>query len=124
VVEATVDPSTNVRTPTAPIAAASSIEPTAALEVVRAGLRQTVESGSARSLNTLPIAVAGKTGTAQFGPRVDDVQATHAWFTGYAPVDDPRLAIVVLVEGGGEGTVTAVPVAKTIFQWLADHVDR
>jgi penicillin-binding protein 2 len=83
------------------------------LEIVRSGMRDTVTVGSARSLNTLPVEVAGKTGTAQWSAK----KATHAWFIGFAPYDHPQLVITVLVEEGGEGSSMAVPIAKDILNW-------
>lgn len=83
------------------------------IETVRAGMRQNVESGSGRKLNDLPIAAAGKTGTAQFG--IED--KTHSWYVCFAPYDNPQIALVVLIEGGGEGNETAVPVAREILQY-------
>ena len=83
------------------------------LEIVRQGLRMAVTTGSARLLSYLPFKVAGKTGTAQGG--ID--RPNHAWFTGFAPYADPSIAITVLVEEGGEGSSTAVPIAKEIFGW-------
>jgi penicillin-binding protein 2 len=83
------------------------------LNIVREGMRQTVTEGSARSLNQLPVAVAGKTGTAQFGSN----EKTHAWFISFAPYDNPEIAMIVLVEGGGEGSSTAVPVTKEVLDW-------
>jgi penicillin-binding protein 2 len=81
--------------------------------VVREGMRQTVTAGSARSLQSIPAEVAGKTGTAQWSSKND----THAWFTGFAPYDDPELVITILIEEGGGGDVTAVPVAREYLQW-------
>lgn len=83
------------------------------LEVIREGMRQTVTAGSAPSLQQVPVAVAGKTGTAQ--GRAD--RPTHAWFTGFAPYDRPEIVIAVLVEEGGEGSSTAVPVAREFLAW-------
>jgi len=83
------------------------------IETVRQGMRQTVTSGSARLLNSLPVAVAGKTGTAQFGAE----KATHAWFTCFAPYDHPKIALTVLVEGGGDGEKVAAPIAKNVLEW-------
>jgi len=83
------------------------------LNVVREGMRQTVTDGSARSLGELPIAVAGKTGTAQFGSE----NKTHAWFISFAPYDKPEIAMVILMEGGGEGSSSAVPVTKEVLEW-------
>lgn len=83
------------------------------MDVIREGMRQTITDGTAQSLKDLPVAVAGKTGTAQFGSE----NKTHAWFTSFAPLDNPQIAMVVLVEGGGEGHSSAVPVTKDVYQW-------
>jgi len=83
------------------------------LEAVRVGMRQGVVSGSSRAMQSLPVAVAGKTGTAQFGNQ----GKTHAWYSVYAPYDNPTIAMIVLVEGGGEGNATALPVARDVLQW-------
>ena len=83
------------------------------LEVVRQGMRQTVESGTAQSLQSLPVVAAGKTGTAQFGTE----DKTHAWFISFAPYDNPEIAMAVLVEGGGEGSSLALPVTKDALEW-------
>lgn len=89
------------------------------LEIIREGMRQTVTSGSARQLadlvdkNGVPVAAAGKTGTAQFG----DEGKTHAWFVSFAPYNNPQIALTVLVEGGGEGYDTAAPVAKEALRY-------
>ncbi len=57
------------------------------------------------------IPTAGKSGTAELGPN----QAPHSWFIGYAPADSPRIAIAVIVEGGGEGAQKAVPMAGELM---------
>lgn len=84
-----------------------------ALSVVRQGMRQTVTQGSARSLNTLSQSVAAKTGTAQ----TPGNRPYHSWFTGFAPYEDPSIALVVLIEEGGESTDAAVPLARQILNW-------
>jgi penicillin-binding protein 2 len=84
------------------------------VNVVREGMRQTVTSGTAQPLKDLPVEVAGKTGTAQFG--VGGSQ-THGWFVSFAPYDNPQIAMAVLVEGGGEGFTSALPVTKEVYQW-------
>lgn len=83
------------------------------VEIVRQGLRQAVLTGSSRSLQSLPVTSAGKTGTAQWS----NTRPTHAWFTGFAPYEDPQVVITVFVEEGGGGDVTAVPIAREILQW-------
>lgn len=84
------------------------------LEVVRQGMRQTVTDGSARLLNSLSVAVAGKTGTAQFA---GNGQPTHAWFICFAPYDHPKIVLTILIEGGGGGETAAVPIAKNVLEW-------
>ena len=83
------------------------------MNIVREGMRQTVVSGSGRYLNSLPVSAAGKTGTAQWSSK----KANHAWFIGFAPYENPELAITVLVEEGVEGSTIAVPIAYDIFNW-------
>ena len=88
------------------------------LQIVQQGMRQAVQEGSARRLNSLPVALAGKTGTAQLDARED---VTHAWFTSYGPIESPNLVITVLLEEGGKGDVDAIPVAEEIWQWWIEH---
>ncbi|MDP3837185.1 MAG: penicillin-binding protein 2 [bacterium] len=83
------------------------------LQVVREGMRQAVTAGSARSLSVLPVTSAGKTGTAQWSSK----KANHAWFTAFAPYENPEVTITVLVEEGREGSEVAVPIAREILQW-------
>jgi cell division protein FtsI/penicillin-binding protein 2 len=87
------------------------------LEVVRSGMRAAVTEGSAKSLSEMPIALAGKTGTAQIGGS----EETHAWFTSFGPYEDPKIVVTVLVEKGGDGDKVAVPMAEKIWRWLYDH---
>lgn len=68
--------------------------------------------GTAGSFSTLPFSTGCKTGTAETG----DGKTTHAWFTVFAPVDDPQIALTVLVERGGEGSAVSAPIAKEILK--------
>lgn len=80
--------------------------------VVRDAMRQTVTDGTARQLKDIPVAVAGKTGTAQWSSTLHP----HSWFTGFAPFDNPDLVITVLVEQGGDLNL-ATPIAHDILAW-------
>lgn len=60
---------------------------------------------------------AGKTGSAEYS---QDKKQSHAWFTGFAPSDDPEVAVTVIVEGGGSGGETAVPIARAVFNTYFD----
>jgi penicillin-binding protein 2 len=42
---------------------------------------------------------------------------THAWFIGFAPYEDPKIAVVVFVFGGGDGSAVAVPIAHEILDY-------
>jgi len=95
---------------------------------VMAGMRECVESGTARRLNLAmhlnAYKIAGKTGTAQkavYEHGVFKGNLNYAWFMGFAPYDDPQIAIVVMLEGNvpGEeygGGDMAAPVAGGVFQ--------
>lgn len=116
-VEAELDPSQHVVRQTSPKVITQQVADPADLAVVQEGMRQTVLAGTAQTLKTLPISVAGKTGSAQFGAKN---QTLHSWFVGYAPADNPQIAIAVIVEGGGESSDSAVPAAKAFLQdWAA-----
>jgi len=83
------------------------------LDIVRQGMREAVVSGTARYLADLSVKAAGKTGTAQ----ISKTKAPHSWFTVFAPYENPEIVLTILVENGGEGSVTAVPIAKEILNW-------
>ena len=74
-------------------------------------MRQVVETGTGSALRTDQYTVAGKTGSAEF----EKGKETHAWFTGFAPAEDPELVVTVLVEEAGSGGQVAAPVARRIF---------
>jgi penicillin-binding protein 2 len=88
--------------------------------------------GTAYSARLGDVTVAGKTGTAQVR-KLDKLTKAqrdgawspfghHAWFAGYAPADDPKIAVVVLVEHGGKGGHVAAPVAMEIVRAWAETV--
>ena len=86
------------------------------LAVIRQAMRQSVTDGVARNANATRAQVAGKTGTAEFGDIAtnDESLDTHGWFIGFAPYDDPQIAVVVFVQNGSGGD-DASPAAARIF---------
>jgi penicillin-binding protein 2 len=77
------------------------------------------------------VKVAGKTGTAQVVRMAADFKKgdmnrmpikfrDHAWFAAYAPFEDPRIAVAVLVEHGGYGGAAAAPIAKKVIEKYFD----
>ncbi len=83
------------------------------LLVIKKALRAVVHDPEGTgNLAAIPgVQVAGKTGTAQ-NPHGED----HAWFVGFAPFDDPQIAVAVLVEHGGHGGTAAAPIAGKIMK--------
>ncbi len=102
----------------------------AALEEVRKGLIGVVsEPGGTGHGALTPIAtVAGKTGTAQViaqkeqGKKLSGLTQDHAWFIAYAPVENPRIAVAVLVEHGGHGGGAAAPIARRVIEEYIKNV--
>jgi penicillin-binding protein 2 len=87
------------------------------LKTLDASLRAVVDDPRGSAYATVRLdstAIAGKTGTAQTGAG----RADHAWFAGYAPAARPRVAFVVVIEHGGNGSTAAGPVAKRLVQQM------
>lgn len=81
-------------------------------EVTVEGMADAVTKGTCRRINMEPhITVCGKTGTAE-----NPHGADHSLFIGFAPKDDPKVAIAVIVENGGFGATNAVPIARLMVQ--------
>lgn len=82
-------------------------------DLLREGMFHVVNSpgGTGRAARIPGITVGGKTGTAQ-NPHGDD----HAWFVGFAPFENPRIAVAVLVENAGFGGASAAPVARRVME--------
>jgi len=103
------------------------------LNEIRKGMYEVcnIRGGTAYStMSKLPMIVAGKTGTSQVTSipqstkkRLKEEELayyhrSHAWITTYAPYDDPKYIVTVLVEHGGHGGSTAGPIAADIYKWL------
>lgn len=81
-------------------------------EILKTLMEDVVEEGTATRLKGLSYTAAGKTGSAEFGTVKGD---SHAWFTGFAPVEDPQICVTIIIEGAGAGGDYAVPIAKRLF---------
>jgi peptidoglycan glycosyltransferase len=86
---------------------------------VKALMVSVVAGGTGRGAQIPGVPVAGKTGTAETGR---EGEAPHVWFVAFAPADNPRIAVVVLVENGGDlrdeatGGRVAAPIAKRVIE--------
>lgn len=85
-------------------------------------MERVVESGTGTPAQIPGVAVAGKSGTAEVGGG----QRAHAWFTAFAPADDPEVAVAVIVENQGDnqsesgGGRVAGPIAKAVMEAVLD----
>jgi penicillin-binding protein 2 len=88
-----------------------------AFALVREGMRNAVTRGTAVRANLADVTVAAKTGTAEYyGPKVNGHWPTHAWFTAFAPYENPQIVVTVFIAGGGEGSEVAGPAAADILR--------
>jgi peptidoglycan glycosyltransferase len=84
-----------------------------------------VANGTGRKARIDGVQVAGKTGTAEVGTTGDD-EPPHTWFTGFAPADNPQIAVAVFIKNGGQsgtegtGGDISAPIAKQVMQAFLD----
>ena len=113
---AVASPSSAGGTPAVPLSART-------LHTLRSGMDRAVNDplGTAsRYARSSELRIAGKTGTAQVGGG----KPSHAWFVGYAPAANPRVAVCVVLEHGGSGGRDAAPVAKDLLEtWARSSSD-
>jgi len=98
------------------------------LQLIRKGLFDAVNkpTGTGWGGRIPGVGVAGKTGTAQVVEMLEDEEASdekrsfflrdHAWFIAYAPAEEPKVAVVVLIEHGGHGSTAAAPIAREMIK--------
>ena len=86
------------------------------LAFLRSALREAASTPAGTSygvFGSYPVAVAGKTGTAQVAGK-----GNYSWYASFAPVNDPKYVVVVMIEQGGEGAAAAAPAARLIYNAL------
>jgi len=90
------------------------------VRIIKEALIQIVDSetGTGQRARVEGLKIAAKTGTAQ-NPQGEP----HAWFLGYAPADNPKIAFVVLVEHGGKGGLSAADLSKRILEFIRDNTE-
>lgn len=91
-----------------------------AIGIIKSAMVNVVASdtGTGQRARIRGMKIAAKTGTAQTSSG-----EPHAWFLGFAPADDPRIAFVVMVEHGGHGGVAAADIAKKILDFAKDNTE-
>lgn len=87
------------------------------VDTVRLGMRDCALVGSCQRLASLPFTAAGKTGTAQWNAAKEN----HAWFTSFAPFENPQIVVTILVEEGEEGSRIAAPIAHEFYKWWGEY---
>ena len=90
----------------------------ATLKIIKQGLFEVVngEHGTGARAKSEGVVAAGKTGTAE-----NPLGKTHAWFSGFAPFDDPKICVVVFLEHGGKGGLEPAGIASGIFKEAKDR---
>jgi peptidoglycan glycosyltransferase len=117
VVQSVLGRDLNVIDETRPQELSRAVSPEVAAQLTRM-MRTVVENGTGTAAQVDGVPVAGKSGTAEHGEGRDP----HAWFTAFAPADDPQVAVAVVVEDGGDagseaaGGRVAAPIAKDIME--------
>ena len=81
-------------------------------EILKMLMTEVVQQGTGKKLKGLEYTDAGKTGSAEYNMVKED---SHAWFTGFAPAEDPEISVTIIVERVGSGGDYAVPIAKRLF---------
>jgi penicillin-binding protein 2 len=89
------------------------------IEEVKKGMVETITSplGTAHLMVDLPFEITGKTGSAQ----IEGNKYENAFFVGFAPKDNPQIAILILVEKARQGSLNAVPIAKDVLNWYYEN---
>ena len=93
------------------------MKPSTAAEVTEM-MKRVVEEGTGTPAQLGNVSVAGKTGTASIG--LPGSNLTQPWFIGFAPVNDPQVAVAVTIEKteGGFGGTVAAPIARAVIETL------
>lgn len=95
------------------------------VQMAKQGMRLVVTEGTAkRPFEGAEIQTAGKTGTAEYCDNIAQAQnrcqsgswPTHSWYFGYAPYDNPEIAVVAFVYNGGEGASVAAPIVRSVIE--------
>ncbi len=104
------------------------VEP-AAIALLKQGLRKVIVDGTGAGVfEGFAIPSAGKTGTAEYCDNIAQLKdkckfgrwPAHAWYAGYAPYDDPEIAVVAFIYNGNEGSTTAGPVVRQVMEAYFD----
>ena len=111
VIDSVSDRAGRIITPTTPRSWKTALDEETAAKVADI-MVSVVTSGSGTRAQIPGVTVAGKTGTAEAGKSVE----THAWFIGFAPAEQPRVAIAVVLENAGVGGQVAAPAARGILE--------
>ena len=92
--------------------------PAGGFETVRLGLHDVIhaEHGTGKRAAVAGLAMAGKTGTAEYGPRGQGRK--HTWMLAFAPFDAPCVALAILVEDGESGGLTVAPIVRQLMQFI------
>ncbi len=94
------------------------------VQTVRGGMYDAVMSqyGTGRRARVAGMEIGGKTGTAEYGSKDDNLK--HAWMIGFAPYNEPRYAVAIVVDSGDSGGETAAPMLRDLMDGVLDYESR
>lgn len=94
------------------------------IEAVREGMHRVVmhPRGTGRRAQVDGVEIAGKTGTAEYGPRDD--RRNNTWMIAFAPFENPRYAVAALVEDGDSGGTTVAPIISNFFDAVFNRIEN
>ncbi len=88
------------------------------IDIIKEGMELVVKAGTGSLARLDRVTVAGKTGTAENFPNIENpLGKDHAWFIAYAPTDNPKIAVSIVIEQGGHGGSTAAPISAEIISY-------
>lgn len=89
------------------------------IKQVQEGMREGVAAprGTSYTLHNLPLSICAKTGSAQ----VENNTQENALFVGYAPCENPQIALLILIENSKQGSLNAVPIAGKVLDWYYEN---
>jgi len=113
IVKQVIDKDKNVITDFQPKVLAKDFIDAQNLEIVKQGMKGTVDYGSAVILSSLPIQAGAKTGTSEIGKD----EYFHSWLTVFAPYDDPEIVLTLMVESAYGMHKAVAPTALRVLDW-------
>ncbi|MFB6226365.1 MAG: penicillin-binding protein 2 [Candidatus Paceibacteria bacterium] len=90
------------------------------MQIIKQGMLECTVYGSCQALRDINFNIAGKTGTAQWSSNNEP----HAWFSSFAPYENPEIVLTIIVEEGGDGDEIPISIAEEFYRWWGNYKDN